>query len=275
MVSDPNITAAQPDHTLGQYRAWRLSGGAVAPFDLAWISIARDQSPAAHRLLPHGEPSIAVMRKRDADGEINDVSLKVCGPYYKTDHYRPKPREELIALRLKPEICAALFNIAPREYANDATTQAPAALYNACAKTLDHAASASTADILLLLTSDLSRFVASHGVNTGPETIAAQWMRDMEGSIQFRHIAQKLEVSERNLRRRFTDHVGCSPKAYARRLQITAASLAAERSAKPDWAAISAEAGFHDQPHMINVFKTEIGLTPSALHAERRALLAA
>lgn len=273
---DLNIAAAAPDHALGQYRAWRVPGAPSAPFDLAWISIAHPQSPASHRLLPHGEPSIAILRRSDANGEINEVKLAICGPYYKTDYYRPAPREELIALRIKPETCAALFSIAPKEYAYDPTTQAPAPLNCACAETLSLAErAASAADIFVSLKRELALFVASRAPNAGPETIAAQWMRDKEGGIRFRNIAEKLDVSERNLRRRFIDHVGCSPKAYARRLQITAAAHAAERSAAPDWAAIAAGAGFHDQPHMINAFRAEVGLTPSAFHAERRALLGA
>lgn len=280
MEASERLTAA-PDHALGQYRAWRLDRpdgrppqNAPAPLDLAWISIAHAPRPASHRLLPHGEPSIAIMRRRDASGAVIEARLTVCGPYYKARHYRPQPREELIGFRVKPEFSAALFKIAPNDYAGAPIAQAPAALVQACAAALCMAEYAGANDVFTALAADLAHFVCTHPIARGPEALAAEWMRISDGKIRLRDIAKKLDVSERNLRRRFIDHVGCAPKTYARQLQVTAAALAAEKEEAPDWAAIAADAGFHDQSHMINVFQAEIGLSPLAFHIERRALKA-
>ncbi|WP_375201292.1 helix-turn-helix transcriptional regulator [Hyphococcus sp.] len=273
MVRDPPIAAAAPDHALGQYQAWRAPDDAGSALDLAWTSIARPGEPAAHRLLPHGEPSIALIRQRHENGEAQELDLVICGPYYKGRHYTPSPREELIAWRVKPELAAALFGISPGEFSDYQRISAPKRLKDACAQTLSLGEHACARDILSALKNDLHRLACAAAANLGPERLAATWLRDSEGQIRLRDIAARLDVSERNLRRRFTDHVGCSPKTYARHLQITAAALAAEKTADPDWAEIAAGAGFHDQPHMINAFQSEIGITPKAFHAERRALL--
>ncbi|PQA88640.1 helix-turn-helix domain-containing protein [Hyphococcus luteus] len=262
-----------PDHALGQYRAWKIADGPEAPADLAWISAAGAGAPCAHRLLPHGEPSLALLRRRTLDGEVSELRVVVCGPYYKAKQYRPSPREELIAVRLKPEVSAALFGIAPADYSNAAIANAPPVLTDACARTLRLGETADAFSVLDALKDDVQRFTQGRAFKNGPESRAAETMRKTEGRIRLREIAGALGVSERHLRRRFADHVGCAPKAYARYLQITAAALAAERHAAPDWANIAAGAGFHDQAHMINAFKAETGLTPTAFHAERRALL--
>ncbi|MAW78839.1 MAG: hypothetical protein CMI63_01270 [Parvularcula sp.] len=267
------FVAEAPDHALGQYQAWRAMNGAQTALDLAWISIAHSETPAAHRLLPHGEPSIAVLRRRDKAGDVAALDLVVCGPYYQGKHYRPSPNEELIAWRVKPEHAAILFGVAPRDYGAHPHVAAPERLKAACQKTLVLSEHGSGADILASLHDDLMCFAQSAKTKAGPEMIAAQWLRDSEGRLRLRDIAARLEVSERNLRRRFADHVGCSPKTYARHLQITAAALAAEKTAAPDWAEVAAGAGFHDQAHMINAFQSAISLTPKAFHAERRGLL--
>lgn len=262
-----------PDHALGQYQAWRAPCDVRAPLDLAWTSVARSASPAAHRLLPHGEPSIALLRRSDESGALCELEIMVCGPYYQGRFYRPAPREELIAWRIKPEVAAALFAIAPEDYCHAAMSAASPALKQACARTLSIGANAAAGEILATLNSDLNRFAVRRAANAGPEVFAAQWLRDSDGQMRLRDIAARLDVSERHLRRRFIDHVGCAPKAYARQLQITAAALAAEKAADPDWAEIAAGAGFHDQPHMINAFRAALGMTPTAFHAERRALI--
>ncbi|WDI32381.1 helix-turn-helix domain-containing protein [Hyphococcus flavus] len=271
--SSTHLDQGRPYHVLGQYLAWRLAASPSLPVDLAWISIADANSPASHKLLPHGEPSIAIRRRRTVTNALESVELVVCGPYYKTGQYTPEAREELIAFRLKPEFSAAVFNIAPQDYGGLSTTNAPLELMPFFANALKCAEFAEASDVLIAVKSDILNLAASRKIPTGPEAATAEWMRQSEGKIMFRDIASKLDVSERNLRRRFIDHVGCRPKTYARYLKITAAALAAEKMAKPDWAAVAADAGFHDQPHMINSFQAEIGMTPKAFHAERRTLV--
>lgn len=261
-----------PSHRLGQYQSWQLPHATSAPFDLAWTSTAAAANPAWHQLLPHGEPSVAIFRKRDDRGDITQARLIICGPCWRTDHYRPAPRDELIALRLKPETSAALFGVSPKDYANTDAYEAPAGLLNACKHTLAAAFYAPHGELLRLLAHDLQRLAAAKRASSTPEALAAMLLRRRKGRYKSIELAKLLEVSDRHLRRRFKDHLGCSLKTYARHLQLTEASLAAEKTAAPVWAQIALHAGFHDQPHMINVFKAELGVTPKAFHRTRRAL---
>lgn len=264
--------ACAPVHRLGQYRAWRLRRSRRAPFDLVWISIAHPISPADHRVLPHGEPSIAIRRRRDRTGDVSAIDLTVCGPFRSALWYRPEPGEELIALRLKPETAAAVFSVAPGDYADAPLVPAPDALRAACANAMRMAETGEPHVVARRLMDDLYRHAAENEGGDAPEVVAAAILRQTGGRTRCIEIARRIGVSERQLRRRFRDRLGCSPKSYARQLRLTAAALAAEPVDRPDWAQIAVVSGFHDQAHMINEFQSILRMTPIALHRERRAL---
>lgn len=261
-----------PSHRLGQYNAWRLHDHPTTPFDLIWVSIARADKPMAHRVLPHGEPSLAIRRRRDRDGDVKAIALTVCGPLRKAMWYHPEAREELIAIRLKPEMAAHIYGVSPGDYFDQPPASAPAALAAACAGTLRLAETGSPLEIAERLAGDLCRWAASHETRQTPEIAAAAILRKLEGRARCADLAKRLEISERHLRRRFRDHLGCSPKFYARQLRLTAAALMAETSPAPVWAQIAAATGFHDQAHMINEFRSMAHLTPRQFHTERTAL---
>jgi AraC-like DNA-binding protein len=86
--------------------------------------------------------------------------------------------------------------------------------------------------------------------------------------------ADRLGWTPRRLGREFATHIGLAPKRFARvrrfqRLVRAAASDAAGPAeltypAKPDWARLAVETGYHDQAHLIHDFRDLAGLTPGA-----------
>ncbi len=76
------------------------------------------------------------------------------------------------------------------------------------------------------------------------------------------HLARKLQISLRSLQRIFREWVGVSPRwiIMRERLQNIAAILAETDTA--DWSTIAADAGYFDQAHFINDFRSVIGMTP-------------
>ncbi len=267
-----DLDEATPSHCLGQYNAWQLPDHPPMPFDLVWISIAPAMKPKAHRVLPHGEPSIAIRRRRDTDGDITHIDLTVCGTMRRAMWYHPEPHEELIAIRLKPEMAALIYGVAPADYFDQDPAPAPQALINACTATLLLAETGTPMEIAEQLARDLHRWTASRDLKQTPEIAAAAILRHANGRTNCATLARQLDISERHLRRRFRDHLGCSPKFYARQLRLTAAALMSEQSKAPSWAQIAAVTGFHDQAHMINEFQSLADLTPHQFHTERMAL---
>ncbi|WP_211771175.1 helix-turn-helix transcriptional regulator [Kutzneria sp. CA-103260] len=76
-------------------------------------------------------------------------------------------------------------------------------------------------------------------------------------------LAAAVGLSERQLRRRFSNAVGLRPKAYGRVVRLHAALRMAGSAS---WADIAHRCGFYDQPHMIAEFRAATGLAPAALH---------
>jgi len=81
--------------------------------------------------------------------------------------------------------------------------------------------------------------------------------------------AAEVGLTERQLRRRFGIEVGLRPKSCARVLRLhrvlSAARRSLERGAKVPWAALAADSGFYDQPHLLGEFRRSVGCTPAAL----------
>jgi AraC-like DNA-binding protein len=74
--------------------------------------------------------------------------------------------------------------------------------------------------------------------------------------------------SERQLRRRFENAVGLSPKRFARIVRLQ--HVLGRSAAKPArWADVALDAGYYDQAHMIAEFRALTGRTPAEAAATR------
>jgi AraC-like DNA-binding protein len=76
-----------------------------------------------------------------------------------------------------------------------------------------------------------------------------------------RELAAQLDISERHLSRSFRSLFGTSPKQFARIARIS--KILRARWYGGAWTDIAHAAGFFDQAHMINDFKSMVGVTPT------------
>lgn len=81
-------------------------------------------------------------------------------------------------------------------------------------------------------------------------------------------VAEALGVSERHLRRVFSDVVGLSPKAYFKLIRFERALKAAKDGRDSSWSDIAVDAGYYDQAHLITDFRSIAGATPREFLAE-------
>jgi len=87
-----------------------------------------------------------------------------------------------------------------------------------------------------------------------------------------RTLTDAVHLSERQLRRRFREHVGLGIKQYARIIRFDRLVDAARRhkrqfgAAPPNWAALSFDHGFADQAHLTREVRTFTGLAPTDLY---------
>lgn len=83
-------------------------------------------------------------------------------------------------------------------------------------------------------------------------------------------VAHQLSMSERHLRRVFSDATGLSPKTFAKLKRFGRAVEAVETTAETSWSQVAAGAGYYDQAHMIAEFRSIAGVTPRAFLTELR-----
>ena len=278
MTPKPAIAAkaekAELFHQLGDYHAWSLELWRSAPVDMIWVSKARKSAPLPHLVMPHGEPSIAVRRRRDHLGEVSEIDLVICGPFGKAHWYKPEPGEELIAIRLKPETSVSSFGILAGEFLNQDPVKTVTANENFGAGALRIAEKGAMLDVAHALLNDLLAHKHEALDQDTVESTTASMLRETDGRTPIRAIAEHLDISERHLRRRFQDATGMSPKTYARQLRVSAAAIRADAVAAPDWATIANDCGYFDQAHMIADFQNLCGQTPVETHRARSDLSA-
>jgi AraC-like DNA-binding protein len=96
----------------------------------------------------------------------------------------------------------------------------------------------------------------------------SEFYRD-DSAVRVRQVADSLGVSHKHFIELFRREVGLTPKRFCRvrRFQQTLAEVKAHRVV--DWAEVASAAGYYDQAHFVNDFRSFSGITPSEYLARR------
>ncbi len=111
-----------------------------------------------------------------------------------------------------------------------------------------------------------SRVVASAPAGQALALHAVAQLEASGGALRVESLAAGLGVSRQYLANQFRDHVGLSPKLFARICRFRAARTAA-LAAEPgrhghDWATLALDSGYFDQSHLIRDFQDFTGASP-------------
>jgi AraC-like DNA-binding protein len=172
----------------------------------------------------------------------------------------------LEAVRLKAEWSRDLLRLDPLEYRNETREEKNMPRLRELL-----ARSRSSSEALEILLNELRRLRAVRIERS--TTIAHDAMERLRSGGAVSDLWRDLRVSERQLRRAVIATTGLSAKHGQRIMRLNRLAAAADREAQPDWPALALDAGFYDQPHMIDDVRELTGLTPAALHRERRMQL--
>lgn len=107
-----------------------------------------------------------------------------------------------------------------------------------------------------------------------PVATVAHAMRLLHAPVPPTHIdavARDAGVSPRRFRRLFREQVGLGPKRYARAWRFFRVVQDVHACRNVDWAAVAADCGFSDQPHLVHEFRAFSGMTPGEYLARRGA----
>lgn len=92
-------------------------------------------------------------------------------------------------------------------------------------------------------------------------------IRRSGGGMPVEHLAGITGQSRRHMERLFGEHVGVTPKAFARIIRFQRALRLGSSGLSP--ARVAVGAGYHDQAHYARSFKAMVGCTPGRFHADR------
>lgn len=179
---------------------------------------------------------------------------------------RPPGPVGAIIVRLKPEACTVLF-AEPLECFSDTKIDLGDVFDAHEVRCLEEVVS--EAPTRFGRVAAVGQFLCDHICPREPNPMisrAAACLRS-NPSTRVHRLAADLDVSERQLLRRFRSVFGVTPKQFARCARIERVLL--ERTRGSAWADIAYGCGFADQAHMINDFNAVLGAPPE------RALLPA
>jgi AraC-like DNA-binding protein len=92
------------------------------------------------------------------------------------------------------------------------------------------------------------------------------------GMIDVMALARGVNLSPRQLQRRFLEQVGLTPKMFCRIVRFQNVFRALESRSSGSWVSVALDCGYADQPHLVRDFKDFAGETPTALMAPRSDL---
>jgi len=227
---------------LGPYREARTR---LAGLTHAWRHESGfDTVTPPHRVLPESRLSLVTETRTSQDGEILSQHQWVFGPILTPRMYAPPPGQVLEGVYIAPEHAISILGVRPDELVD-----------------------------AILPRSDFSqRSQGTATSRTAKDALAiraARMIRATQGRVRVDRLAEHTGVSPRHLHRCIHDRLGQSPKALSAQLRLIAAVETADQQQRPNWADIALMHGYSDQAHLSRAIKTQTGLTPKVLHAER------
>nr|WP_315250957.1 helix-turn-helix domain-containing protein [uncultured Duganella sp.] len=111
---------------------------------------------------------------------------------------------------------------------------------------------------------------ATGGIALAQRAVAA--LDSSGGAVRVEALADGLGVSRQHLAAQFRQHVGLSPKLFARICRFRRATAAIKAAQSPDWAELALACGYFDQSHLIHDFQEFAGSAPERFHFSNQTL---
>jgi AraC-like DNA-binding protein len=198
-----------------------------------------------------------------------DVKASAAGPSTVAKYRRIIPGPFYLQLVLRPDAARAVFGVPLHTLADRVVDLED--LWGTCAREVvervapvrDRPQAAVAA--IEAMVADRTRTGAG-GRGASLVRAAAEMLRRAPAAVNVHRLARDLGVSERSLRQAFLDHVGTSPKRFARIARVRRVVAEAGRAS---WARLAAEHDFCDQPHLNAEFRALLGVSPGQFLAGR------
>jgi AraC-like DNA-binding protein len=249
------------------YREIAPPGELISRVETFWVR-ERGGDAGPHRVLPDGCIDILFVDQQSDSGRR--CSLSVVGPMTRFVDITEDPGDCYVGVRFQPGAAAPVLGCSASDLLD--TRFDLDELWGSRARNLlDRlAGSESTLERVEILRGA----VADRGTRVpdlDPRVAAAvRLLRSRADEIRIEDLAASVGVSSRQLRRLFLDYVGLSPKRLHRILRLQSVLDTARESpqrSSPGWSAISLDAGYYDQAHFVNEFRSWTGMSPTRYFA--------
>jgi AraC-like DNA-binding protein len=193
-------------------------------------------------------PDHAVTLAFRLDEGFSGDALVVMGARTRAAYHAAAPGRSWLKLRLKPEAVDGLLGGAASELVDQAVPLAAVAGDRVARRLVAGGAQTLLAGLSAEAGTDRTMLVrrATGLLATGMKVAV---------------VAQRLHISERQLRTVFAGTLGISPKQFAR---ISRVRTVIDRAGRRPLAQVAIEAGYYDQPHLTTEFKALMGVPPAA-----------
>jgi AraC-like DNA-binding protein len=224
-------------------------------------------APRPHRVLPDGCVDIVVgfdARRSAAVESGVALSALAVGAMTKPLVFADAPNASFLGVRFRPGAAGVLFGIPVSELTDERVPLAylwreSEALCEGLAGAPD-----TVGRIRTLSASIARRLLAAPGGPPPAVLTAAARIVAARGDLSIQGLATELGVTRQHLARSFGQHVGLSPKMFARIMRARGVLKRARGRADVDWSSIALDAGYYDQSHLIAELKELTGLAPGA-----------
>lgn len=229
------------------YQEYRLPDRRLAPLvECGWARSA--PATGSIRVIPDGCVDLFVSSRGEA---------MVAGPA--TSFYDLQADGVLVGLRLRPGMAAAVFGRPANEFTDRVVALDTAVAEKVLTATTPAQRVAALQYVLIEHLND-----AEPSVDTAVLGAIAMLQRRPHSPVSA--LAAAVNLSERQLRRRFETAVGFGPKRLGRILRLQRLlELLHARGDRVRWSELAIAASYNDQPHMINECRALAGASPAAL----------
>jgi len=181
-----------------------------------------------------------------------------------TPQYAPSEPSYLLSVRMPPLGAYRVLDLPLGEIAHDVVEldEALGAEVNRVHERIGNTADAGM-QLAILCDFVRCRLARSSARLHADARIAVGALAESHGAARIEDLCRSLGVSRKHLGTLFHDHVGLTPKAFARVFRFRRAVDLVQKGRRLDWARVALACGYYDQAHFNREFREFAGMSPS------------
>lgn len=221
---------------------------------------------ACFNLLSYTSPVVAfdykgkVFVRNEAGGERELLPNGIIGLHSARKQFRNDPHTGSIWVLFTETGAGLFFDFPLHELFEGASSLEPFVAASRIARVEEQLAEAATHAERVVITEQFLIGILKQRTPDPLITAATAYIKAANGTLRMKELAQRLNISDSRLEKRFRTVVGASPKKYATIVRVRSAIQ--NRHRNPSLTSLAHDAGYFDQAHFSRDFKTFTGLTP-------------